>query len=213
MIYLVLKDLMLQKRMLSMMFLYIVLFSFTFQSIPDGQFIAILVAVSYMFVMMGCAWEDKNNSDVLWNSLPVSRWQIVGSKYLSILAYVAMVVPVYWFVSTAFTLLRIPVSTAPITWWGIGAAMAVVFLISSFYLPVFFALGYTKSRYWNFLLFFGTFSFGSLIPKVLPEPPSWLQNLQNAPMEIFWACFSGVVVLIVAISFFVSLLLYGRREF
>ena len=213
MIYLVWKDLLLQKRMLPIMFLYIVFFSFSFQGMPDGQFIAILVAVGYLFVMMGCAWEDKNNSDVLWNSLPVARWRIVGAKYLSIEVYVLMVVPAYWLVRTVFTLLEIPVSIAPISGWGMGIGIGIVFLIASLYLPIFFALGYTKSRYWNFLLFAAFFTFGSLVPKVFPEPPAWLQNLQDAPLEMFWAGFGGVVVLIVAISFFVSLLMYARREF
>lgn len=213
MIYLVLKDLLLQKRMFSMMFLYVMLFSFSFQSMVEGQLIATLVAVGYMFVMMGCAWEDKNKADVLWNSLPVPRWKIVGSKYLSVVIYVLMVVPVYWLVAEAFALLGLSISTVPVTWWGIVSAILTVLLISCLYLPIFFALGYTKSRYWNFVLFAGTFTLSSIVPQVLPEAPAWLQSLETVSGETLLVCFSIVVFLIVAISFSISLILYRRREF
>lgn len=213
MIYLVLKDLLLQKRMFSMMFLYVMLFSFSFQSMVEGQLIATLVAVGYMFVMMGCAWEDKNKADVLWNSLPVPRWKIVGSKYLSVVIYVLMVVPVYWLVAEAFVLLGLSISTVPVTWWGIVSAILTVLLISCLYLPIFFALGYTKSRYWNFALFAGTFTLSSIVPQVLPEAPAWLQSLETVSGETLLICFSIVVFLIVAISFSISLILYRRREF
>ena len=213
MIYLVLKDLLLQKRMFSMMFLYVMLFSFSFQSMVEGQLIATLVAVGYMFVMMGCAWEDKNKADVLWNSLPVPRWKIVGSKYLSVVIYVLMVVPVYWLVAEAFALLGLSISTVPVTWWSIVSAILTVLLISCLYLPIFFALGYTKSRYWNFVLFAGTFTLSSIVPQVLPEAPAWLESLETVSGETLLICFSIVVFLIVAISFSISLILYRRREF
>lgn len=213
MIYLVLKDLLLQKRMFSMMFLYVLLFSFSFQSMVEGQLIATLVAVGYMFVMMGCAWEDKNKADVLWNSLPVPRWKIVGSKYLSAVIYVLMVVPVYWLVAEAFALLGLSISTVPVTWWSIVSAILTVLLISCLYLPIFFALGYTKSRYWNFVLFAGTFTLSSIVPQVFPEAPAWLQSLETVSGETLLIYFSIVVFLIVAISFSISLILYSRREF
>ena len=81
MITLVLKDLLLQKKILTTMFIYVFIFSFAFRSLGEYQPVAIITGVSYMLVMFAGAWEDKNNADRLWNSLPVSKWQIVGSKY------------------------------------------------------------------------------------------------------------------------------------
>lgn len=213
MIYLVFKDLLLQKKMFLMIFLYVILFSFSFQSMVEGQLIAILVAVGYMFVMMGCAWEDKNKGDVLWNSLPVPKWKIVGAKYLSVVIYVLMVVPIYWLISHAFAILGVPISMVAISWWSVAGALITVYFISCLYLPIFFGLGYTKSRYWNFVLFGGTFTLASIVPKIMPEPPAWISNLEKLSAGTVMVGVGTFTVLLVVISFFVSLVLYTRREF
>ena len=216
--YLILKDLFLQKRMLVLAFVYVLLLTFAFQSMGEGQLVAIISAVGYMFVMLGGAWEETNKSDVLWNSMPVSEWQIVGAKYLAIPLYVVFVVLVYGVVSSALSLLRIPISAASFNPLGIVLGMIGVFIAASLYYPVYFALGYTKSRYWHFILFFGIIVSASMIPALFPNKPAWLDPLLARIPELAndVAVFVGLgmfVVILVGGSFLASLTLYRRREF
>ena len=128
MAYLILKDLLLQKRMLLLAFVYVLMFTFAFQGMGEGQLIAIITAVGYMFVMMGGAWEEKNNADVLWSSLPTPKWKTVGAKYLSIPVYVAIVIVIYWVMHTLFSVLRVPVRSMPLDLVGAVLGMTAVFV-------------------------------------------------------------------------------------
>lgn len=216
--YLILKDLLLQRKMLGAAVLYVLLFTFAFQSMGEGQLIAIISAVGYMFVMLGAAWEEKNNSDVLWNSLPVSKRKIVGAKYLSIPVYVAIVIAIYWLVSTVLSLLGDPITAMPLDLTSILLGVVAVFVAASMYFPVFFAVGYTKSRYWHFILFFGIMMLGSVLPALIPKKPAWidplLERLPELRGDAAGAIVLGVVVAaMVGISFLASLRVYGRREF
>lgn len=218
MMYLILKDLLLQKRMLGIMFLYAALFGFSFKGMGEGQLIAVISMIGYMLVMMGAAWEEKNNSDVLWNSLPVQRWKIVGARYLSVFVYVALVTPIYWVTTTGLTFLGFPLGTSNINLEGILGGTVAVILMSSLYLPIYYALGYAKSRYLNFVVFFGIFFLASALPRLLPEKPGWvdplLGRLPAVQSDALILVGIGVfVALVMGVSFLLSVLFYERREF
>ncbi len=213
--HLILKDLLLQKRMLLLAFVYVLMFTFAFQGMGEEQLVAIISAVGYMFVMMGGAWEEKNNSDVLWNSLPASKWKIVGSKYLSTPLYVVIVIAVYWVVSTVLFMLRVPIKATPLDLVGAGVGMLAVFMTASVYYPVYFALGYTKSRYWHFILFFGIMILGPMLANLFPQKPAWvdplLEGLPSLTSILILVGFG--IAIMVGISFLLSLRFYEGREF
>ncbi|MCK9525340.1 MAG: ABC-2 transporter permease [Limnochordia bacterium] len=216
--YLVLKDLLLQKKMLLLAFLYVFMFTFAFQGMGEAQLVTIISAVGYTFVMLGGAWEEKNTSDVLWNSLAVPKWKIVGAKYLAIPVYVAIVILVYGIVSPFMSLLRVPVRAMPLDLVGAVLGMVAVFIAASVYYPVYFALGYAKSRYWHFIVFFGVMISASMLPTLFPNKPEWIDPLferlpELARGEAVPAALGVVFVILVGVSFFASLRLYGRREF
>lgn len=216
--YLILKDLLLQKRMLVLALVYVLMFTYAFQSMGEGQLIAIISAVGYMFVMLGGAWEEKNSSDVLWNSLPTSKWKIVGAKYLAVPLYVVIVIAVCWIVSMVLSLLRLPIMAISLDPFGALFGMLAVFVAAGLYYPVYFAAGYTKSRYWHFILFFGIMISASMLPNLFPEKPAWVDPLLERMPKIvgdsaILTTFGLSVAVLVLVSFVLSLRLYGRREF
>lgn len=218
MVYLIRKDILLQKRMLLLAFVYVFMFTFAFQGMGEGQLVAIISMVGYMLVMLGGAWEEKNNSDVLWNSLPASKRTIVGAKYLSIPVYAVIVIAIYWIVSTVLSFLRVSIIAMPLDLIGAVLGMTSVFVATSLYYPVYFAVGYTKSRYWNFILFFGIMISGSAVASLLPEKPVWFDSLFERLPKItsdvaVLVALGAFVAVMVGISFLLSLRLYGRREF
>ncbi|HHT42299.1 MAG TPA: ABC-2 transporter permease [Firmicutes bacterium] len=212
MITLVLKDLLLQKKILTTMFIYVFIFSFAFRSLGEYQPVAIITGVSYMLVMFAGAWEDKNNADRLWNSLPVSKWQIVGSKYLSVLAYVALASAATWITMTVLSLVNVSVAMGAVSLVSIAAGAVSVLLLSSFYLPIYFALGYIKSRYLNFVIYFAFLFLANALSGLVGRL-SAVPFLANAGSAVLLGLGVGSMALVIAVSFVLSLRLYTRREF
>jgi len=114
MISLLYKELLVQKRVLGMAFLYIFVFSFAMKNLGEQLPLAIITAVSYMFVLYGGAWDEKASSDRLWNSLPVPKWKIVGAKYLSVLVYVAGVAVLTWAVFAVLSMVGMGGISTPV---------------------------------------------------------------------------------------------------
>lgn len=216
---LILKDFLLQKKMFLFMFIYIFIFSIAFQNSGDYQVTPIIVAVSYMFLMAGCAWEDKNNSDVLLNSIPISRWKIVAAKYVSLIAYAMVAVLGYWLFKTVASIVGFSGEMSPITWEGVAGGLVSVGLVSAVYLPMFFKLGYLRSKSVNFIIFFAFFGLIGLLPKILPKlfpvKPEWVTALDAGEFSTAFigAVLVGIIVLVQVLSYALSVRFYTRREF
>lgn len=48
------------------------------------------VAISYMLVLSANANDEKNKSEIILNSLPISRSKIVFAKYLAVAVYIVL---------------------------------------------------------------------------------------------------------------------------
>lgn len=213
MVNLVLKELLVQKRMLGMALIYILLFSFAMSSLGEKLPLAIISAVGYMFVMYGGAWDVKADADRLWNSLPIPKWKIVAAKYLAVLIYVAAVAVLTWV--TLPVLSRVGSATIPsvVRVDHAAAAAAVVVGLASLYLPIYFALGYMKARILNLLIFVGSFALASLLQSALGRQPAWQVWVEGLGPAALGALAAGCVLAVASLSFLVSWRLYARREF
>lgn len=212
MIRLVWKDLVIQKQVVRWLVLYVVIFSISFRNLGEFQPLAIISALGYLLVMYGGAWEEKNDTDKLWNSLPVPRWKIVGAKYLSGLAYTLIAAGLTLVAFTVLPLIGFPMVAGAVRPAILALGALVVLVVSSLYWPLYFALGYTKARYWNFLTFFGFFFVVGALPKLLfPQGSVPLPEVLN-PFPIIAGAVAGSLLL-TAVSFWISLRLYTRREF
>lgn len=220
MVRLVVKDLLLQKKMVLWSLGYIFFFQFAFKSMGSLQISPTMVAVSYMLLMSSCAWEDKNNSDIMLNSLPLSRAKIVAAKYLSMLVYGLLVIPAYWLVTTLMSLVgdTIKLAIYPLSSSGVIIGLATTVLMSALYLPIFFKVGYHRSRIINFVLFFGLFAVGSQIGDFLltMPKPDWIDTLpditQWSDATIPWLLLLAAIA-IQLVSYGFALRFYRQREF
>jgi ABC-2 type transport system permease protein len=167
---LIIKDLLLQKRTALISIIYIPLMLLFFHSTGEtgplagpAVFAAAMVAVTYMLVGNACAYEDKSKADMVLNSMPVNRAQIVAARYLSIYVFMGIGIVYYLVIMWAIQLACLPVEVYPLSVEGLlGAAFAVT-LMNSIYLPVFFKWGYIKSRMVSFIMFFVFFFGGTLL--------------------------------------------------
>ena len=114
MLNLVIKDILVQKKIFIASILYIIFFVIAFQSLGMGMYTAAIVAIVYLMVSGGFAYDDKSKSDIMLNSLPIKRENIVMSKYISLFVYIAIGTIAYIVVTFVISLLNTPIKTYPV---------------------------------------------------------------------------------------------------
>jgi len=227
MVNLVLKDILMMKKTLLLCLIYPFVFIFAFQDSEVAAISASIIGVTYILVLSACAYDDKYKADVLLNSLPVGRSVIVLSKYLSIYMFFAIGLLFYMAACTLLSVSGIPIKTHSLTIESVVAALGAVTFMNSIYFPVFFKLGYVKSRMVNFILFFSVFlsvnQLAALIRRYIINSMDTAAN-GNIIMSVvkFFASLSGIqaalaaaviMLIIVSISYSISLRFYKNREF
>ncbi|WZL79666.1 ABC-2 transporter permease [Eubacteriales bacterium mix99] len=217
------KDILIQKKTLAYMGLYIILFGITFQNITADPFPAIAVAVTYQMIAAACSHEDKSGADILWNSMPVSREKLVLSKYLSMFVYTLLASLGYMAFAAVIHLTRLPIKASPITATGMMGSIVAIALMNSLYLPVYFRLGFMKARVASFFLFFALFFGVTFGVNVLSEEIHSAQGntalraiasaLQSASDLQISLLLLGLAFVFLLASFCLSVKFYRNREF
>lgn len=216
---LILKDFLVQKKTLPFLGLYIIVFMFAFQSIGAGAFAAIAIAVTYQMVASASNYDEKANSDIIMNSMPLDRKSIVLSKYLSVVLYFVLATLGYMVFSMILNLIHIPINIPTISPKNLVVAFIGVMVMNGIYYPVYFKMGYIKTRIVSFILFFGAF-FGviSLLDlmndsqsnKILNTITTFFNN--GTDTQILLMLVGGTLVLLL-ISYVISVKFYSNREF
>jgi len=217
------KDILIQKKTLVYIGFYIILFGITFQNIMADPFPAVAVAVTYQMIATACSHEDKSGSDILWNSMPVSREKLVLSKYLSMFVYTLLASLGYMAVAAVVHLTRLPIKASPITAAGMVGSIIAIALMNGLYLPVYFRLGFMKARVASFILFFALFFGITLGVNALPEVIKKAQGnaalraivsaLQSASDLQVSLLVLGLAFVFLLASFCLSVKFYRNREF
>jgi len=228
MVNLVWKDIIILKRFLWLAPLYGSFALFFFRTIPGGALSAGTVMVTYMLVLQAITLDDKSHSEIMLNSLPIRRMDIVFAKYLSVFLYAAVVIMFYLLAQTVVTVMGISISITKISLEGIAGALIAMALLISVYFPIYFKFGYLRSRIVGTILFVvSLFLFPMGITLVhgvggmnnpifqrfvasLHRVIGWLQTQTD------WQIASYLLVLALiftAASALLSLRFYTRREF
>lgn len=218
---LVLKDIMIQKKSLLFCFGYCFFVLVFFGKQPAfGQSVYIMasVAVSYLLLLGAGTIDSKNNTDLILNSLPLKRSQIVLAKYLTL--------PVYLVIALLFTLFASVIMRFfghigflnPLTLIDIVASLFGVGFLGSVYLPLFAKFGSHILRYVNVLIFMLAFFLpGFLLGFFRRHPPTGavrglISQLQTVPV---WAILTGLFIatlLMIFGSLAVSLRIYVHKD-
>jgi len=218
---LILKDILLQKKsfFFALGYSLFVLIAFQNQVLAESSYIMGAMATAYMLVIGACAYEEKNNSEVVLNSLPLKRRDIVLARYLSSFVFVFGAFIIIGLMGALMKGLGLPI---PLRYVRPSDAVAVVIslaILTSFYFPVYFRFGYIKSRFFNLILFLLVFFVPSLAVSYIKEGSSYeaLDRVMALIAEFSaWQTGVGAVILAVlamAVSARISLSVYRRREF
>ncbi|WP_058485023.1 ABC-2 transporter permease [Defluviitalea phaphyphila] len=214
---LILKDILIQKNTLRFGIVYILL-----MILSSRQFDMFLISVtvfSYIMIQVSSALDDKNKSDILLNSLPLNRKTVVGAKYLSTFIFAAMAIVYYILITGVIKIFKLPFKVYPVSFESVVGALFSIVLVTSIYFPIFFKIGYIRSRIINFILFFGGSTVaGILISKLIENKNKTfiqgiLQFLNNQSNIQIVAEIFVIMILLLVISYVFSLKFYRKREF
>ncbi len=219
------KDLYIQKKIFIFGFVYVIMMMIIFNDNSSAMLQAGVVAIAFMMLQNSNAYDDKNNADLLFNCLPMSKFEIVLSKYISVFMYYIIGLIYYLIVSLVVVLIAnivsydINVSLLSIP--SVLGALFSVLLINSIYLPIYYKVGYAKSRVINTVVFVTFFmlitSLGKMRSSVLD-----IESKELSPTIVFLMKSSeiqGLMIIVVlgfgifALSLFISKKFYEKKEF
>jgi hypothetical protein len=228
MVNLVWKELLISKRYLWVVPLYGFFAFFFFRTMPDGGLSAATVAVTYMLMLQAITQDDKNTSEIMLNSLPLRRRDIVLAKYLSVFPYAALGILSFLLAQGMVTVIGIPISISQISSEEILGALIAMVVMISIYFPIYFKFGSLRSRMVGMFLFLACLfflplgvqivhGFGGLNNSTLPtimvsiqRVVSWLQTQADWQIASY---LSALTLIFMAASALLSLRFYSRREF
>lgn len=216
---LMLKDILVQKKTVLFGFFYIFFVIIAFQSFGASTFPTGMVIFSYMLISTSCAYDEKNKSDILVNSLPLKRATIVRAKYFSVLMFFVVGVFYYGILTGIMGVLNLPLKVYPITLEGLVSALAGVAFINGLYFPVFFKIGYVKSRMVSFVLFFAIFfgltALSDLLKTYMDNTfiQGFFSYFSDKPDAVFITMMMVLVMGLMAVSYGLSAKFYQNRDF
>ncbi|QUH18527.1 ABC-2 transporter permease [Alkaliphilus sp. B6464] len=222
MINLIKKEFMIQKKyfllLLGYSFFMLIAFSISPSDMAQSAYMAAAIGIVYMFIQYSCAIEDKNKSEKILNSLPISRKKIVLSKYGAIMLFSMLSVIVVGLagmlvLKLSFTYIRI------IELENIVAILSIAWMLAAIYLPVYFKFGYIKAKAFNMIIFF-IFFFGPMFAKNYLQKyigSSSMESILNfmaskGPIAIAGIALFASMILVI-ISAIISTRVYYNREF
>ncbi|WP_338448704.1 ABC-2 transporter permease [Niallia oryzisoli] len=217
MYHLIKKDFLMQKKALKLSILLMLFFSITLvHNLGTAGLSVGIIAITYQLVLGTSALEDKDNSDMILVSLPIKKNKIVLSKYVSIYIFAAYAILVYFIIALMANLFNLPLEV-PITGMEILIALLAVTLFFSISFPLVFKYGYLKSKMVNLILFFIVVFGGTpIISNIMNDEKlsqSVIEFIHQRSDTHLTILILIPLVLILVISYLLSLTFYKNREF
>lgn len=214
---LVLKDILVQKKYVVFSIFYAIFFSIIFKSTADSSMVfnMIPIIVSYMLIIGACAYDDKNKCELMLNSLPINRTILVISKYISTLIFIFMAIILTFAATTIIDFSGLSHFKRPVNLEDILGPVVAILFFTSLYFPIYFKLGYQKSRYFMIAVFFLLFAIPTTLSKIIPKdstPPSFIVYLNTQPDFIIALFIVAVMSILFLISIFFSVRFYINKD-
>ncbi|MFB7159279.1 ABC-2 transporter permease [Lysinibacillus sp. NPDC056232] len=201
---LIFKDILIQKKVIIFYIATIIIYL-----LVDVSPIPIVVLYSLTFINMALSYDEKDNANILLNSLPYTRKEIVSSRYVGVLIFTSLFIIITY--GGSFLLNGKETS---FSWKAILLIMGLVMVAISFMLPVFYKF---KRQYLVFAagaligIYLVTSKF--LVPdlnKILRELIRKFLTLQETQMYLI--AIPTIAILYIG-SWLLSIRIYERKAF
>ncbi|QZY55080.1 ABC-2 transporter permease [Crassaminicella profunda] len=221
MFHLIMKDIRIQKK--SFLFaIFYPIFAVSAFGAPDFSesiYIMMGVALTYIFALTAVTYDEKNKSEIFLLSLPIKKQHIIISKYLSIFVFCFISIVISGTIGAILNITGIFTSLRLINFIDIIAIFISMYLLMAIYYPLYFKFGTTYLKLVNIAFFMLVFFAPSTILKFLLENKDMplimdLINFINhtTPWQISLLIIF-IVMLILILSFLVSLKIYKNKDF
>jgi len=201
---LIFKDILIQKKVFLFYIATLIIYL-----LVDVSPILIVVVYSLTFINMALSYDEKDNANILLNSLPYTRKEIVSSRYIGVLIFTSLFIMITY--GGRFLLYG---KEASFSWKAILLIMGLVLVAISFMLPVFYKF---KRQYLVFAagalvgIYLVTIKF--LVPNLnetLKELTRKFLTLQETQM--YFVAILTIVILYIG-SWLLSIRIYERKAF
>lgn len=218
---LLVKDLYLIKKHLWVTVFYSFITFILLHGIRDAEIVYSIgiVMIGYTMTIYTTAYDDKNDSEVILNSLPTSRFQIVFTRYISVFLFAVLGVVTMIFAGFILSSFNIMNIDSGIKFDSIIGGVVGLSVIAFLYLPTYFKYGCIKAKLFNLIFFAMAFGGPMLVKRFLSnrEKPLWMDKLiiyLNSQNEfVISLIFIGATIVMGLISFAISMIIYNKREF
>lgn len=214
------KELILQKKMFIFGLLYSIFLFTVFANPIFRNFTYSMAAfgISYITIIGIAQSEYKNNSDIIINSLPITRGEIVAAKYLSIVTSIFIALLIVGVVGIPFSLMPAPFDYRLLNGVDIITTVVCVLLLATLSLPIYFLTGAPWIRAVNIVIFLLIFFAPAQIAQFAinnPHSPTIMAVTQLINYQSWQLIVGGLAIMTVfiMISYYASLIIYMKRDF
>lgn len=218
---LVLKDALLTRKTLKMGFAYALFILIVFQNevLAMTSYIMGAIAIAYFLVLWVCAYDEKNNSELILNSLPLKRETIVKARYFSVIIFIVAAIAIIGGMGFVFKTIGLPFPRYYMKSNDLIAIFTSAILLFSIYLPFFFRYGYHKARVLNMILFMFFFFIPGFLIKLVKKNfdlvtfEHTIEFLNRQPSWLMVLGLAVALLIIFSVSLRISVAIYRKREF
>lgn len=207
-LYLIQKDILLVRKFLLLLIPYALYMSF-FDMAGIG---VIAVMPSMLMLINACTLDTRNINQRFVISLPVSRSEVVLSKYLSIVPFCLIGMILYSAVFAGMKLLGLTADAYPLT--NLLLSLLAVPLLASIYFPIFFWLGPKGAQVVNLVFVMATVFLSGLLIAPFRGSLSGLSQYLDISGRGVLPILIGLVGLLVVLtlSYLLSVKLFTSRD-
>lgn len=222
MLNLIIKDILIQKKILLYSLFYAIFAPIVFSSMKPsgfGLYVFPSIAITYMLISMAASYDEKNKSEIILNSLPIKRTAIVISKYISIFVFAIIGIIFSILVSFIGKTTALPMFTRSISLLDIVSILTSVCILGSIFFPVYFKFGFIKMNIFNVIIIMLIMLLPSIAFDYATESPNnilvkkftYFINNTSSLTQNSLALITGLIFLM--ISLMISIHIYENKEF
>lgn len=217
---LVRKDLLLQRKtfFIALAYAAVIFASFSRTDASKEIFNIGSIAIAYLFISYSLSYDDKNNSLVILNSLPVKREEIVIAKYISLAVFGGIGIVIMSLFGFLVKLSGLFTCEINISSYSIMKIFIILLAMYSLFFPLYFKFGYLKLNIVNMFMFFIAI-FGIQLMNYISSnfKENALVNLlvdflSNSSQQIIYLAALASVLIITALSASISVKIYNSRN-
>lgn len=219
---LIIKDILIQKKTIIYALLYTLFMSLSMSSVfPNGFGLYVMspMVINYLFVTFAVQYDDKNKSEVILNSLPLKRDDIVMSKYISTFVFGTLGICCSILVGFIGNAVGLPIFHGSISLLNLVLVIMSICIFSSIYYPVYFKFGVGKMKIFTVVIFMILFFVPmNAMSYVIKNPNNFFVQkfnyfIKNTSTLTQNSIALTIGLIVFMISLMISIHIYNNKEF